>query len=304
MQRFIARGLLGVQKAVCACVALFLVGFTAGCTSTADSVEHRDLLTARVELDNGAPMPALRILRRYVSNHPEDVPTLLELARANAQLLRYQPAILLYQDALRKDPSNVEAKKGLARIMLHTNPQEALKELKDLSLQAPHDPKVWVDLGIAYDTVGNHKAAQEAYYQAMKLDPLLVPAQVDLALSYVLSGNYSLAYETLYPLAVSGDATPKIRSDFVYVRRMLEIHQQPNDVVDESSSLPASPSMISSDMLGGGARDSVKEESLQGISDTRSSSLDSSGSTALSDSSQNVQSVTVNRAYSYKRKKW
>lgn len=287
-------GLVGVRKGFWVCAALFLVGLTAGC-ATESAVEQKDLLTAHVELDNGAPMPALRILRRYISNHPEDVPTLIELARANLQLRRFQPAILLYQDALRRDPSNIEAQKGLARVMLHTSPQEALKELKNLSLQAPRNAKVWVDLGIAYDTVGNHKAAQEAYYQAMKLNPLLIPAQVNLSLSYVLSGNYDLAYQTLYPLAVSGDATPKIRADFDYVSKMLEIHRQPNGTVDENVSSSPAPSLLSSDMLGGGARDSVKEERLGGVSGISSLSSES-------ESNRNVQSVIVNRAYSHRRK--
>ncbi|MBO6085772.1 MAG: tetratricopeptide repeat protein [Acetobacter sp.] len=283
-----------MRKGFLACVALFLVGLTTGC-ATESAVEHRDLLTARVELDNGAPMPALRVLRRYVSNHPEDVPTLIELARANLQLRRFQPAILLYQDALRRDPSNIEAQKGLARVMLHTNPQEALKELKNLSLQAPRNAKVWVDLGIAYDTVGNHKAAQEAYYQAMKLNPLLIPAQVNLSLSYVLSGNYDLAYQTLYPLAVSEDATPQIRADFDYVSKMLEIHQQSSGAIDENISSPSAPSMLSSDMLGGGARDSVQEERLGGVSGIRSLSSES-------ESNRNLETVNVNRKYSYRRK--
>ena len=286
-------GLVGVRKGFWVCAALFLVGLTAGC-ATESAVEQKDLLTAHVELDNGAPMPALRILRRYISNHPEDVPTLIELARANLQLRRFQPAILLYQDALRRDPSNIEAQKGLARVMLHTNPQEALKELKNLSLQAPRNAKVWVDLGIAYDTVGNHKAAQEAYYQAMKLNPLLIPAQVNLSLSYVLSGNYDLAYQTLYPLAVSGDATPRIRADFDYVSKMLEIHRQPNGTVDENVSSSPAPSLLSSDMLGGGARD-VKEERLGGVSGISSLSSES-------ESNRNVESVIVNRAYSHRRK--
>ena len=284
-----------MRKGFLACVALCFVGFTIGCTSDESALEHRDLLTARVELDNGAPMPALRILRRYVSNHPEDVPTLIELARANLQLRRFQPAILLYQDALRRDPSNIEAQKGLARVMLHTNPQEALKELKNLSLQAPRNAKVWVDLGIAYDTVGNHKAAQEAYYQAMKLNPLLIPAQVNLSLSYVLSGNYDLAYQTLYPLAVSGDATPRIRADFDYVSKMLEIHQQSSGAIDENISSPSAPSMLSSDMLGGGARDSVQEERLGGVSGISSLSSES-------ESNRNLETVNVNRKYSYRRK--
>ena len=287
-------GLVGVRKGFWVCAALFLVGLTAGC-ATESAVEQKDLLTAHVELDNGAPMPALRILRRYISNHPEDVPTLIELARANLQLRRFQPAILLYQDALRRDPSNIEAQKGLARVMLHTNPQEALKELKNLSLQAPRNAKVWVDLGIAYDTVGNHKAAQEAYYQAMKLNPLLIPAQVNLSLSYVLSGNYDLAYQTLYPLAVSGDATPRIRADFDYVSKMLEIHQQSSGAIDENISSPSAPSMLSSDMLGGGARDSVQEERLGGVSGIRSLSSES-------ESNRNLETVNVNRKYSYRRK--
>ena len=55
--------------------------------------------------------------------------------------------------------------------------------------------------------------------------------------------------------------------------------------------------MLSSDMLGGGAKDSVKEERLSGISGKSSLASES-----VSESSRNVETVNVNRKYSYRRK--
>ena len=195
-------------------VALLL----AGCAT--DKAGEKDLKTAQVEMDNGAPMAALELLRRHVQSHPEDVPTLLALGRANAQLGRYQPAILFFQDALDKDHNCVDALKGLARIDLQLNPAKALERLEDMSRRFPHDAQIWTDLGIARDFAGRHKAARDAYFQAMKLDPLLISAQSNLGLSYAISGRYDSARFMLQPLAASADATPKIRANLAYAQLM------------------------------------------------------------------------------------
>lgn len=190
-----------------------------GCSADRKN-EQKDLKTAKVEMDNGAPMAALKLLQHRVQSHPEDIPTLLALGRANADLGRYQPAILFFKDVLAKDHDSVEAMKGLARIDLRLMPDRALTRLQDMARRFPRDPQIWTDLGVAYDYAGQHKQAQTAYYTAMKLDPLLIAAQSNLGFSYALNGQYDSALFMLSPLAASPDATPKIRANLAYAQFM------------------------------------------------------------------------------------
>ncbi len=200
--------------------AVGLLVLVSGCASKQD-LEKKDLQTATVEMNNGAPMAALKLLQRRIQEHPEDIPTLLALGRANAELGRYQPAILFYQDALAKDRNCLDAMKGLARIDLRLMPKRALTRLEDMAKRFPKDAQVWTDLGIARDYAGQHTQAQAVYYQAMKLDPLLIAAQSNLGLSYALVGRYDSALFMLSPLAESSDATPKIRANLAYTQFMM-----------------------------------------------------------------------------------
>lgn len=200
--------------------AVGLIIMMAGCASD-QKLEQKDLQTANVEMNNGAPMAALKLLQRRIQDHPEDVPTLLALGRANAELGRYQSAILFYQDALAKDHDCLEAMKGLARIDLRLMPKRGLTRLEDMAKRFPQDAQVWTDLGVARDLAGQHTQAQAAYYKAMKLDPLLIAAQSNLGFSYALNGRYDSAIFMLSPLAASSDATPKIRANLAYAQYMM-----------------------------------------------------------------------------------
>lgn len=196
--------------------AIVLLGLAACAEQKAD----RQLETARVEMDNGAAMAALKLLQQRIHDHPDDVPTLVALGRANAQLGRNQSAVLFYQDALTHDGNCVEAEKGLARIDLLQDPPRALQRLEDMKRRFPQDAQIWNDLGVAYDYARRHQEAQAAYYRALKLDPLLVSAQNNLGLSYAVSGQHEQAMAMLVPLASSADATSRIRANLAYAQFM------------------------------------------------------------------------------------
>ena len=74
-----------------------------------------------------------------------------------------------------------------------------------LFLQAlTHDPRNTTalnDLGVARDLMGDHTGAQEAYRQALGIDPEDSAAQVNLALSMAMSGDAADAVRMLRPMA-------------------------------------------------------------------------------------------------------
>jgi len=49
--------------------------------------------------------------------------------------------------------------------------EEAVRWLRDATSQQPKLPELWMDLGIAYQRLGNMPAATAAYNQAHKLKP-------------------------------------------------------------------------------------------------------------------------------------
>lgn len=188
--------------------------FLAGC-STNEMTTTNEIIKADKELQDGAPKAALELLRHQLSLHPNSPETLTELGKVNAALGRNEAATIYFQQALKIKPHSLEANKGLAKLKLQKNPKEALEILLKLAKSYPRDAQTLVDLGVSYDLVGQYTNAQEAYHQAMYIDPMLISAQSNLGLSYAFSGHYDEALALLAPLASTTDtSTPKIRNNF------------------------------------------------------------------------------------------
>jgi cytochrome c-type biogenesis protein CcmH/NrfG len=57
------------------------------------------------------------------------------------------------------------------KALLANHNEEAVRWLRDATIQQPKSPELWTDLGIAYHRLGNIPAATAAYDQAHKLKP-------------------------------------------------------------------------------------------------------------------------------------
>jgi tetratricopeptide (TPR) repeat protein len=79
-----------------------------------------------------------------------------------------------------------------------------------------HDPRnttAMNDLGVARDLLANHAGAQQAYRQALGIDPEFYAAQVNLALSMAMSGSAADAVRMLRPMASNPGASRKLQQD-------------------------------------------------------------------------------------------
>lgn len=192
------------------CIVLSGCGECAGL----DQVQ-RSLKVSDVALASGDDSAALQIAEGVAAQHPDNAEALVRVGNAQAALTQNDAAEGSFHHALdMTGGSLVAAKLGLARIHLVSDVASARREFEVLAATTPPDPKILNDLGVANDLLGDHKAAQIFYRNALSLQPGSVCTQVDLGLSLAMSGQPARAISLLAPLAGAADASPKIRQDY------------------------------------------------------------------------------------------
>ncbi len=195
-------------------IAAFICLGLSGCGMSGQlSQSDRDLRVADVELSSGAPQAALDIAASVVSRHPNDPAALVRLGQAQQALGQDDAATRSFERALGDDGGSFDARFGLARLHLKSDPSRALGELTNLAGTHPSDSRLQTDVGVAHDMLGQHEEAQSAYRQALESSPGLMAAQVDLGLSLALSNRAEQSLEILGPLADDG-AIPRVREDY------------------------------------------------------------------------------------------
>ncbi len=168
---------------------------------------------ARAALRGGSPQIALQISAGILASEPGNNAALIVQGDALTILRQYDQAQQSYDVVLRRDPSSIEAKIGLARLSLGSDPAAAEALLLEVLQRDPRNTTALNDLGVARDLAGNHAGAQEAYRQALGIDPRFIAAQVNLALSIAMTGRGEEAVRMLRPLASDPAASPKLRDN-------------------------------------------------------------------------------------------
>ncbi len=195
---------------------LFLVLALAACgpTTTGITPDQQSLNMARAAMRGGSPQTALQILSDAAGRgERQSVQALVLQGDALTQLGRPEEAELSYTAALHRDNKWPGALIGLGRLKLATDP--AMAEIYFLrAVQSdPRNTTGWNDLGVARDLQGHHDGAQQAYRQALGIDPQISAAVVNLALSLAMSGRGEEGVRMLRPLASGPTSSPKIRHD-------------------------------------------------------------------------------------------
>jgi Flp pilus assembly protein TadD len=205
-------------RLACACLAL-ISSLTACSALKADN--------GQAELDNGSvlnvadaalvghdPDLALQISQAVLNRNPHDLQALYHEGAAYYATGRCEDAIAAYQLALHYDPTSSEAETGLGRCLLKRNAIEAQNAFTAAITDDPTNAAAYNDLGIALDLRGAYASATAPYEQALKLAPGTSATEVNLGLSLALSGDAEDALEYLGPLAISAQASPRIREDY------------------------------------------------------------------------------------------
>ncbi|MBH5396503.1 tetratricopeptide repeat protein [Bradyrhizobium sp. CNPSo 4010] len=94
------------------------------------------------------------------------------------------------RDALKEQPNNIDAAIALARALLKRRcPNEALKVLDTVLLDAPSDLRILNAKAVVLDSEGRHREAQELYNQALAAEPENPMLRNNLKLSLALEGK-------------------------------------------------------------------------------------------------------------------
>lgn len=201
-----------------------LLVLLAGCTGRASSelstFSEPGLNVATAALQGGSPEIALQVAHRILTSDANNEAALVVQGDALTALGRPVEATASYNKALAILPRSTGAHIGLGRLSLASAPARSEALFMDALRQEPRNTIALNDLGVARDLQGNHAGAQEAYRQALGVNPDLASAEVNLALSLSMTGDSAHAIAMIRPLAEDPGASAKVRQDFAAVLAM------------------------------------------------------------------------------------
>jgi len=195
---------------------LFVLATLAGCGAPSGQSmmgEGSNLRVADAALSSGSPEVALQVLDGILKSDPRNTEALLRQAKAQLQMGNANAAEISYRKALIVDAKLVEARMGLAKVAMRTNPAEAERSFLDLLAAQPKNAQLLNNLGVARDLQGHHADAQKAYQAALDASPGMPSAQQNMALSLAVSGRAPEGVAMLNRLAESGEGGRKVRDN-------------------------------------------------------------------------------------------
>lgn len=215
--------------------------FACSACSTAEGVDNgAQLKIADVALANGAAAAALQVSHDILAHNQNNLGALLRQAQAEYLLGQLNQAEGSFNRILAIQPRQEQALLGLGRVFLKSDPARASGYLERAVAEAPDDAPALVDLGVAYDLVGDHAKAQVLYRRVLARQPDLITAGTDLGLSLALEGKGDEAVGYLQPLASDAGASSRIKDDLALALavtghteeagRILEADMKPQDV--------------------------------------------------------------------------
>jgi Flp pilus assembly protein TadD len=197
-----------------------------------------DMKVADAAISAGSPAIALRIAEGMLATDPRNTGALLRQGRAYMQVGNTAAAETSYRRALAIDGRLDEARLGLAKIWLATDPVQAEKVLLEVLAHDAHNTAALNNLGVSRDLQGRHAEAQEAYQQALQYHPGLASAQENLGLSLALSGKPQEGAAMLDQLAKDGTSDRKVRDDLAVALTLSGRTGEAGQVLQEELSAP------------------------------------------------------------------
>ena len=161
---------------------------------------------------------AVNLYRHAATMEPHKFEPLDALGGTLLDMSKVDEAIINYNAALKINPRDGEALRGLARAYLKTGRPDLANDPLALAFQdTPNDPKLLMLIGVADDFIGQHPSAQDRYRQGLKLAPADHSLSLDLALSLALSEKYNEAITILKPIAQAPGATAQERQTLALI---------------------------------------------------------------------------------------
>jgi Flp pilus assembly protein TadD len=136
------------------------------------------------------------------------------LASISRAQVKASDAVALLRKALTIEPGNTRVLSQLGYAMIANKQQEeAVNVFDGLLAMQPDNAMAHNGKAVAFDSAGNHVAAQEIYQTALLHAPDSAAIKNNLALSMVLNDQFDEAIALLEPLVVQPDATATMRQN-------------------------------------------------------------------------------------------
>lgn len=175
---------------------------------------------ARNALSNSDYDTAMRFFNAVHEAVPSNPLPLIGLGEANLAMGNLPEAETAYRKAVKVDPKSPKALEGLGTVLVSRSAfEDAINHFNRSLAQAPSAP-LHNKLGVAHDLKGDGSGAQRHYRAALTLDPNIVSARNNLALSLAVSQSYDEAIGEMERVAAHPDATPRHKQNLAFVYGM------------------------------------------------------------------------------------
>lgn len=175
---------------------------------------------ARNALSNADHDTAKRFFTAVHESVPSNPLPLIGLGEVHLASGNLPEAETAYRKAVRVDPNSPRALEGLGTVLVSRSAfEDAIDHFNRSLAQAP-SATLHNKLGVAHDLKGDGSGAQRHYRAALTLDPNIVSARNNLALSLVVSQSYDEAVGEMERVAAHPDATARHKQNLAFVYGM------------------------------------------------------------------------------------
>ena len=141
-------------------------------SATVPMIADPQVYLARIEIQRGTPETALRRLQGLQRRFPDDPGVALYLGYAHEKLGHHDRAEDAYRNTLNLRPDNPRALLRLSTVLIRRKRyDEAQSFLESLTKKYPGYAVAWWNLGVLHRKLGQPQQAQQAWEQALRVEP-------------------------------------------------------------------------------------------------------------------------------------
>lgn len=159
---------------------------------------------------------ATAMYRRAYAIDPYDTAIAVRLADTVLRLGDANEAAEIFRKAS-ADGKNADALRGYARALIALDQPEAAISQLEAALRLSETSATYNAIGVAYDLLGDHGAAQAYYRTGLDIDSGSLALQNNLGLSLAVSGRFDEAIAVLRRVAARSGAGPRQRLNLALV---------------------------------------------------------------------------------------
>lgn len=163
---------------------------------------------------------AIRFFASIQEAEPGHLAPLMGLGEANLAKKDFEAAEIAFRKAVGAFPRRAETYEGLGRALVAKDDFRGAVDAFNRALSRAPSASLHNKLGVAHDLMGDGAGAQKHYRTALLLDPDIIGARNNLALSLAISQKYDEAINEMEQVAALPGATPRHRQNLAFVYGM------------------------------------------------------------------------------------